>query len=140
MRNVIGVRDADFEETVPASPHQLITRLSCSLSGKEQDIFISPDTLVFSAYGKNVTAEQFRCNFGLNETYRTDIMRDNLIISGKDADGHARIAELESHPFFVATLFLPQLSSKAGAPHPLITGFLKAALQCCTNERKVSSA
>lgn len=128
MRNVIGVRDADFEETAPASPTLLITQLVCSLSGKEQDVFISPNTLVFSTYGKGFATEQFNCNYGLNEAYQSDIIRDKLRIVGKDADGNSRIVELESHFFFIATLFLPQLSSKAGAPHPLITGFLKAAM------------
>lgn len=128
MRNVIGVRDADFEETAPASPTLLITRLVCSLSGQEQDIYILSDTLVFSTYGKGFSTEQFTCSFGLNEAYKADILKDELRIVGKDADGNARIVELASHPFFIATLFLPQLSSKAGVPHPLFTGFLKAAM------------
>ena len=128
MRNVIGVRDADLEEAAPASPALVITRLVCSLSGKEQDVYISPNTLVFSTYGKGLATEKFTCNFGLNEAYQSDIIKNKLSIVGKDADGNARIVELESHPFFIATLFLPQLSSNAGAPHPLITGFLKAVM------------
>ena len=122
------MRDADFEETAPTSPSLLITRLVCSLSGKQQDVFISPNSLVFNAYGKCFSTEQFTCNFGLNEAFCADMFKDKLRIVGKDADGNARIVELESHPFFIATLFQPQLSSKSGAPHPLITGFLKAAM------------
>ena len=133
MRNVIGVRDADFEETAPASPNLLITRLVSSLSGKEQGVYISPNTMVFRTYGKGFSTEQFTCNFGLNEAYQADINSDELSIVGKDADGNARVVELGSHPFFIATLFLPQLSSKEGDPHPLITGFLKAAMNFQAN-------
>jgi CTP synthase (UTP-ammonia lyase) len=38
-----------------------------------------------------------------------------------------RVVELTDHRFFVATLFVPQLSSRPDAPHPLITALLKAA-------------
>ena len=122
------MRDADFEETAPASPTLLITRLVCSLAGVEQDVFITPKTIAFSAYGKGIVTEKFTCNYGLNEAYKSDIIGKTLKIAGKDADGNARIAELGSHPFFIATLFLPQLSSKPGSPHPLIVGFLKAGM------------
>jgi CTP synthase (UTP-ammonia lyase) len=36
-----------------------------------------------------------------------------------------RILELDGHPFFMGTLFVPQASSTAEQPHPLVTGFLK---------------
>ena len=46
---------------------------------------------------------------------------------GFDKDGEARIIEIPNHQFFMATLFLPQVSSKPGMPHPLVLSFLKAA-------------
>jgi CTP synthase (UTP-ammonia lyase) len=33
---------------------------------------------------------------------------------------------LSGHPFFVATLFVPQARSTADQPHPLVTAFVKA--------------
>lgn len=36
--------------------------------------------------------------------------------------------ELSDHPFYVATLFLPQVSSKPDRAHPLMVAYLKAAL------------
>ncbi len=36
------------------------------------------------------------------------------------------MVELPAHPFFVATLFLPQLRSAPGRPHPLLAGFAAA--------------
>ena len=125
---MLGIRGADFEETAPASPTLVIIRLVCSLAGVGQDVFITPNTLVFKAYGKERVVEQFSCNYGLNEGYRSDMSREDLSIVGKDGNGNARIVELASHRFFVATLFLPQLSSKPGSPHPLIIAFLRAAV------------
>jgi CTP synthase (UTP-ammonia lyase) len=49
------------------------------------------------------------------------------MIAGEDGEGNVRIVELRSHPFFVATLFVPQLSSEPGDPHPLILALLEAA-------------
>jgi CTP synthase (UTP-ammonia lyase) len=126
-RNIAGMRDADFEETAPASPVRIITRLAGSLAGLRQEVFAVPGSLAFKAYGKDRAVEQFACNYGLNEAYRNDIVRSGLAVAGEDRDGNARIVELSSHPFFTATLFLPQLSSKPGAPHPLIAAFLQAA-------------
>jgi len=48
-------------------------------------------------------------------------------VVGTDDEHGARIVELPDHPFFVATLFVPQLTSTADHPHPLILAYLQAA-------------
>jgi CTP synthase (UTP-ammonia lyase) len=50
-----------------------------------------------------------------------------LQIVGRDADGEPRLFTIPAHPFFVATLFVPSLTSTPERPHPLITAFLRAA-------------
>ncbi len=121
------MRDADHEESAPDAATLVITRLACSLRGTEQVAYMLPGTLAFKAYGKDRSIEKFRCNYGLNERYRDLLFRGDLKISGEDGEGNVRIVELQSHPFFVATLFVPQLSSEPGRPHPLIVAFLQAA-------------
>src|SRR5436309_2570342 len=37
-----------------------------------------------------------------------------------------RIVELPDHPFFVATLFLPQARSTVASPHPLLVAYAAA--------------
>jgi len=49
-----------------------------------------------------------------------------MVVSGVGGEGEIRIVELPSHPFFLATLFLPQTRSTAGRPHPLIAGYAAA--------------
>jgi CTP synthase (UTP-ammonia lyase) len=34
--------------------------------------------------------------------------------------------EIATHPFFLATLFLPQMRSNFATPHPLFVGFATA--------------
>jgi len=84
--------------------------------------------MTFHAYGKEKVIEQFNCNYGLNEKYRNEIKKGELKIVGVDNNGEARIVELSNHRFFIATLFLPQLSSSPEIPHPLIIAYMKAAV------------
>jgi CTP synthase (UTP-ammonia lyase) len=50
-----------------------------------------------------------------------------LRVAGADAGGEARVVEIPEHPFFVATLFVPQTGSAPGRPHPLVAAFVRAA-------------
>jgi CTP synthase (UTP-ammonia lyase) len=105
----------------------LISRLECSIAGQTRTVRITPGTTTARAYGREVAEEAFRCNFGLNPRYRAQILSGLLRVAGIDDDGEVRVVELGDHPFFVATLFLPQLSSTPATPHPLIVEFLRAA-------------
>jgi CTP synthase (UTP-ammonia lyase) len=126
---VLGIRDAEHEESAPQASHLLISRLSCSLAGKTGIVKIVPGTIADRLYGKDEATEQFRCSYGLNPEYRDIINRGEIKISGFDPDGEARIVELSRHRFFLATLFLPQLSSAPDKPHPLIVGYVRAAME-----------
>jgi CTP synthase (UTP-ammonia lyase) len=44
-----------------------------------------------------------------------------------DPEGAIRAVELPGHPFFIGTLFLPQHTSSAAKPHPVVTAFIQAA-------------
>jgi CTP synthase (UTP-ammonia lyase) len=105
----------------------LISRLECSIAGQTRTVRITPGTTTVRAYGREEAEEAFRCNFGLNSKYRAQILGGPLRVAGVDDDGEVRIVELVNHPFFIATLFLPQLSSTLAAPHPLIVAYLRAA-------------
>ena len=62
--------------------------------------------------------------------WRDALQIAGLLVAGVDAaDGDVRIMRLAEHPFFVLTLFVPQTSSRRGAPHPLITAYIEAALR-----------
>jgi CTP synthase (UTP-ammonia lyase) len=125
---VRNIYDAEHQATAPYASTLLINRLACSLVGQTQTIQLTRGTMVREAYGTDKVVEQFRCSFGLNPAYRTLVLGDSLKVAGVDREGEVRVVELTNHRFYVATLFVPQLSSRPEAPHPLITAFLKAAL------------
>jgi CTP synthase (UTP-ammonia lyase) len=52
-----------------------------------------------------------------------------LTVSGVGDEGEIRIVELADHPFFMATLFLPQTRSTAARPHPLLVGYAAAVVE-----------
>jgi CTP synthase (UTP-ammonia lyase) len=126
-RNVLGIRDADHEETSPGAVHLFISRLACSLAGRTMTITLDPQSLIARLYARTTAEEQYHCNFGVNPKYLETLFSGEMQVVASDAEGIARAVEIPSHPFFIGTLFLPQHNSSAAAPHPLITGFLKAA-------------
>jgi CTP synthase (UTP-ammonia lyase) len=125
---VLGIREADHEESAPEASVRVITRLACSLVGQPEGIRLEPGSLARSLYGSEETVEEYRCSFGLNPDYQDRLLDGEFVCSGSGPDGAVRIAELRSHRFFLATLFLPQLRSSEGSPHPLFVGYLTAAL------------
>jgi CTP synthase (UTP-ammonia lyase) len=125
---VLGLAQAEHEESSPDAEQLVISKLVCSLVGSTETVTLVPGTLTHRAYGAAEAAEKFACNYGLNPAYREQIGQGALKISGTGPGGEVRVVELADHPFFVGALFLPQLSSTADRPHPLIVGYLRAAL------------
>jgi CTP synthase len=52
-----------------------------------------------------------------------------LVVAGMTADQKlVEVIELSDHPWFVACQFHPEFHSKPNQPHPLFSGFVKAAV------------
>jgi len=127
-RNVMGIKDANHAEENPNAPHLFITPLACSLVGKVEKILLSPGSRAFGIYKRTQTLERFYCNYGLNPSCRTEVEQAGLRPSGFDDSGAVRILELPKARFFLATLFVPQVSSSEDRPHPMFLALLEAAV------------
>ncbi len=126
-RNVMGIHEAAHAEYDPAASPLLITALECSLAGTTMGVDLRAGTLAASCYGVIHAAERYYCTFGLNAEYIGRLQAAGLVVSGVDQNDEPRIVELPDRRFFVGTLFVPQMSSTAERPHPLVTGLLHAA-------------
>ena len=126
-RNVAGIRDAQHAEYDPYASRVIVSRLPCSLVGRELEISLSPGSRTAWAYGTDSIVERYYCNFGVNPDYVSQIASAGFTIVGTDANGECRVMELSHHRFFVGTLFVPQARSWPDHPHPLVTAFLLAA-------------
>lgn len=131
-RNVLRLADAAHAEIDPDAPQAVITPLTCSLAGRTEEVEILAGTLAHRLYGASVAGERFFCTYGIDDSYEPLLREHGMRISGVDREGHARIIELPCHPFFLITLFVPQMRSLPDAPHPLVLGFVNAAVAFAT--------
>jgi CTP synthase (UTP-ammonia lyase) len=127
-RNVLGWTEADHAESNPAAALPLVAPLSCSLVGVEGSVRLLPGSEARRIYGRSEALERYHCNFGLNGRYQRSLQVGALRISGVDEQDAARVIELHGHPFFMATLFQPELSALSDLTHPIISAFVAAAL------------
>jgi CTP synthase (UTP-ammonia lyase) len=128
-RNVLGVAGAEHAETSPEAGALVVTPLSCSLVGQTHAVRLLPGTRVAELYGRGEADESYWCSYGLNPAFRAGLEQSGLRVSAVDEGGEVRAVELDGHPFVLGTLFLPQMSSAPGAPHPLLAGFAAAVAQ-----------
>jgi CTP synthase (UTP-ammonia lyase) len=125
-RNVLNFKDARHAEYDPYASELYISRLVCSLAGREMRLSFVPESIIARAYGSLTAIEEYYCNFGVNPEKVPMLRNSPLRITGSDEEGEVRVIELPTHRFFVGTLFVPQTRSTAERPHPLVTAFLKA--------------
>jgi len=131
-RNVLGLSEADHQKSNPKAALPLISPLGCGLAGVTARVRFMSGTALRKAYGTPESMEQYHCSFGLNNRYRRLIEGGQLCVAALDDQNEVRAIELDGHPFFVATLFQPELSAQEGgaAPNPLVKLFYTA----CTRE------
>jgi CTP synthase (UTP-ammonia lyase) len=126
-RNVLGIIDAEHAETNPYASKLVINPLTCSLKGQTLEIeIIEKESLVYSIFNTNTITENYYCNFGLNPEYQQQIHQAGFSMVASDKHKEARIVELNNHPFFIGTLFVPQANSSIEKPHPIVTALLNA--------------
>ncbi len=125
-RNILKFEDARHAEYDPYASRLFISELACSPAGREMIINLVEGSRAARLYGKLKVKEKYYCNFGVNPEYADLLKVAPVSVTGADSEGEIRIIELPDHPFFVATLFVPQVKSTREDPHPLVTGFIRA--------------
>lgn len=126
-RNVLGFADAQHAEYDPYASRLFVSRLACSLAGREMNLHLEPDSQVARCYGATSVRERYYCNFGVTPECVPLLRQGPLRVTGHDAEGELRVIELPGHPLFVGTLFVPQARSTPDTPHPLVRSFMRAA-------------
>jgi CTP synthase (UTP-ammonia lyase) len=89
---------------------------------------LRPGSFLAGCYGAASAEEEYFCNFEVNPEYVAAFEGTRLLAAAFGEQRELRAVERAGHPFFVATLFQPQLGSQEGKPHPLLTAYLKAAV------------
>ena len=102
----------------------------CEMAQEEDD----PSQLeeVVSGYEtlEKEISERHRHRYEFNNDFRCELQQDGLTLAGTSPDGAlVEIVEIKDHPWYVGCQFHPEFKSRPNRPHPLLYGFVKAALE-----------
>jgi CTP synthase (UTP-ammonia lyase) len=137
-RGVLGLPVGHAE--YPDDPAEaLIVPLACSLVGEEAEVDVAAGTAAATILGVGRRVERYFCSYGLQERFRVPLEEAGLVFSATDPTGAVRMLELPDHPFYLGSLFQPELSSDRTWVHPLIRAFAAAAVRHAA-ERPVGAA
>ncbi len=128
-QRVCGITHAGHEESHPDTQEPLIYKLSCSLTGLEEQLHI-PDNnsqLYNIAQVPQLTG-RYNCSYGLNPAYREALETHGLRLTAFNKEGAVRAFELPGHPFFLGTLFQPALTSTTETINPILKAFVSACI------------
>jgi len=134
-RNVLNVANADSAENNTPGAVNVISPIACEapapgtpkLSGRNV-VTVLPDTKLAEFMKAGEHQEAYLCSFEPNAEFLPRFAEAGLKTSATVPQGELRGVELADHPFFIATLSQPQLTSKGtGRPHPLLIAFIHAA-------------
>jgi CTP synthase len=136
-RNVAGLSDADSTECSPDTPTKVIYKLRDLLGVDDLGgtmrlgsyaCELAPGSLAQRVYASTTIHERHRHRYEFNCLYERALTEHGLKISGRSPDGKfVEIAELPSHPWYLAVQFHPEFKSKPTRPHPLFSAFVDAA-------------
>lgn len=136
-RFALGLEDANSTEIDPHTPHPVIDLLPEQRRIRElggtmrlgaSDIAIKAGTLAHKLYGAERISRRHRHRYEVNPAYLDRLESGGLVVSGTSVErGTVEIIELPSHPYFIATQYHPEFSSRPMTPEPVFVGLLEAA-------------
>ena len=143
-RNVLGIKDADSEEFNQETQNQVIHIMEDQKKVNKKGgtmrlgaypCIIKEGSLAQKLYGSTEISERHRHRFEYNNTYREELEKAGLKVSGTSPDGLlVEMVELENHPYFIAGQFHPELKSRPNRPAPLFVGLIKSAEEVKINK------
>jgi CTP synthase len=135
-RNVCGLDEADSTEVNEDAPHKVIYKLRDLLGVDDLGgtmrlgryaCELARGSRAEKIYGTSLVYERHRHRFEFNCLYEATLAEHGMRVSGRSPDGKfVEIAELPSHPWFIAVQFHPEFRSKPLQPHPLFASFVEA--------------
>ncbi len=138
-RDVLGYKDANSGEFSETSAHKVID----FMPGQYEEIDkggtmrlgaypcqIKEGTLLAECYGEKLIQERHRHRYEFNNEYREEFEKHGMVLAGTSPDGTlVEAVEIPANDFFVGVQYHPEFKSRPDRPHPLFSGFMKAALK-----------
>ncbi len=137
-RHALGLEGAHSAEIMPETPYPIIDLLPEQKDiedlGGTLRLGLYPCKLIegtkaHEAYQDEVIYERHRHRYEFNNIFREQMEAAGFVFSGTSPDGRlVEIIELKDHPWFVASQFHPEFTSRPTRPQPLFRQFIKATL------------
>ena len=135
LANLDGANSTEFDPdtkypVVDLLPDQVnITDMGATMRLGAQKVIISEGSNAHELYGALEISERHRHRYEVNPEFIDKLESVGWKFTGKSEDGiKMEIAELEDHPYFMASQFHPEFKSRPGKPSPLHLGLVKAAV------------
>jgi CTP synthase (UTP-ammonia lyase) len=135
-RDLCGIDAAAHAEYGPEG-ELVVVPLECSLVGHEGPIACEPGSLFGRIMGVERSVERYHCAYGLDRAYIERLEAAGVRFGARDDAGDVRALELPGHPFFLGTLFQPELAGDGSRAHPVVRAFADA---CVAQARSVAAA
>lgn len=130
----VGVKNANSTEFDPNTTEPVISTMDDQI-GKEgtggtmrlgnYECSLVKGTHTQKAYGKSVAFERHRHRYEFNSRYKPQLESAGLSVSGVWKKGDlVEIIEKTDHPFFIASQFHPEFTSRPNRPQPLFKEFI----------------
>ncbi|MCX8190484.1 MAG: CTP synthase (glutamine hydrolyzing) [Candidatus Diapherotrites archaeon] len=138
-RSTCGLKDANSTEFEPNCRHPVITLLpdqqsvesfGASMRLGSQEVELIKGTFAYKIHGKScLIKRRFRHRYEFNPEYIEKFAEKGLVFSGKDPKKPLmQLLELPKHPFFMASQYHPEFTSRPLKPDPLFLHFVKKAM------------
>ncbi len=147
-RNLVGLETAHSLEFNHDTEHQVVSlmedqqgvRLGGSMRLGDYPTAIKEGSLGYELYGKGLIHERHRHRYEVNNRYRDRLEAVGMVFSGLSPDGNlVEMIEYPDHPFFIASQFHPEFTSRPMTPNPLFDGFVAAASRLLHSETEKST-
>jgi CTP synthase (UTP-ammonia lyase) len=122
-RNVAGLAAA-HAELDPEATDPFIAALRCSLVGQTRTVTPVAGTRLAALMGEAPFAGFHWCDYGLPAASVTVLEDAGVVVAARAPDAGVEAIELPGHPFYVFTLFQPQVGT---TDPPLLRGLVSAA-------------
>jgi CTP synthase len=146
-RNILNLQGAHSSEIDPDTPYPIIDLLP-----EQQDIEelggtmrlglypckLEIGTHAYAAYNSDLVYERHRHRYEFNNQYREQMEQAGYVFSGISPDSRlVEIVEFKHHPWFVASQFHPEFTSRPNRPQSLFRDFVAAALMVKLGEKEM---
>jgi CTP synthase len=138
-RNVLGLTGANSLEFDERTSHPVVTLMESQVHVKDKGgtmrlgtyhCALQPGTTAHRLYGTTDVQERHRHRYEVNNAYRAKLEEAGLVVSGHNPELNlVEMVELPKHPYFVGCQAHPEFKSKPFLPHPLFSGFIRAAME-----------